>query len=237
MCGRFVVATPVAEMGRIFGFPERPNLAPRWNVAPTQEIPVIRREVGDAGAGDGRHLSMMRWGLVPFWAKDAGIGSKMINARADGVADKPAFREAYRRRRCLIPADGFYEWQALPGGKKQPLYIRRRDGRPIAFAGLWECWRGPKGGAPLDHPLFTATIVTTDANTLMRQVHDRMPVILEEADWDHWLDAGATGGEALMRPAAEDVLELFPVSTRVGSVRNDGPDLIQPIPAAEPRLL
>lgn len=225
------MATPVAELGRMFGFPERLNLAPRWNVAPTQEVPVLRA----AGEGDepGPHLVPMRWGLVPFWAKDAGIGSKMINARADTLAQKPAFREALKRRRAVLPADGFYEWR-LEGGKKMPLYIRRRDGLPLAFAGLWESWKGPKE-APLPQPLLTATIVTTDANAPLRALHDRMPVILDPDGWRRWLDPATpvAEAEALLRPAPDDLLELIPVSTRVNSVRNDDAACIAPLTAGE----
>lgn len=232
MCGRFVQATPVAELARMFGFAERPNLAPRYNVAPTQEIAVIR---GDEDAG-GRQLVPMRWGLVPFWAKDLSIGAKMINARADGITEKPAFREAFRRRRALIPADGFYEWQTLDG-KKQPYYIRAANGEPLVFAGLWESWRGPKE-EPLEQPLLTATIITTDANEFMRGVHDRMPMILERGDWEAWLDRKSTAPDlaSMLKPAAEELLVATPVSTRVNSVRNEGADLIEPL-AAEPRLL
>lgn len=236
------MATPVAELGRMFGFPERLNLAPRWNVAPTQEVPVLRA----AGDGDepGPHLVPMRWGLVPFWAKDAAIGSKMINARADTLAQKPAFREALKRRRAVLPADGFYEWR-LEGGKKMPLYIRRRDGLPLAFAGLWESWKGPKE-APLPQPLLTATIVTTDANAPLRALHDRMPVILDPDGWRRWLDPATpvAEAEALLKPAPDDLLELIPVSTRVNSVRNDDAACIAPLAAGEaagavgtPRLL
>ncbi|HYC02487.1 MAG TPA: SOS response-associated peptidase [Azospirillaceae bacterium] len=228
MCGRFVMATPVAEIGRMFGVQERPNLQARYNVAPTQAVAVVR--AGDEG---GRRLDLMRWGLVPFWAKDAGIGSKMINARSDGLAEKPAFREAVRRRRALIPADGFYEWRTIGCGdrtEKRPLYFRRRDGLPLAFAGLWESWKGPKGGEALPEPMLTASIVTTDANATLREIHDRMPVVLPESDWDEWLspDTGLERALSLLRPAADDLLEALPVSTRVNSVRNEGPELILP---------
>ncbi|WP_119678126.1 SOS response-associated peptidase [Indioceanicola profundi] len=240
MCGRFVLASPVAEIGRVFGVAERPNLEARWNVAPTQTIATIRaRSAGEDGeaAEGGRQLVPMRWGLVPFWAKDAGIGSKMINARADTLAEKPAFREAFRRRRVLIPADGFYEWQAV-GGKKQPYYIRPRNGGMLAFAGLWESWRGPKGEPPLPEPLLTATIVTTDTNRALSFLHDRMPVILDAGNWDAWLDPATPPQrlQDLLRPAADDLLETVPVSTAVNSVRNEGEELIRPM-EQEPRLL
>ncbi|MFC7334470.1 SOS response-associated peptidase [Rhodocista pekingensis] len=251
MCGRFVMATPVAELARLFGVPDRPNLAPRWNVAPTQEIAVIRArppaaEDGDGVNGDGMsgdgaagagaeprpaaQLVPMRWGLVPFWAKEAGIGARLINARADTLAEKPAFREALKHRRCLIPADGFYEWSSV-GGRKQPHYIHRRDGGVLAFAGLWESWRGPKGEPPLDPPLLTATIITTEANATLRPLHGRMPVILAEGDRDRWLDPVTPVAQALalLRPAADDLLRAMPVSPRVNAVRNDDAACIRPL--------
>lgn len=226
------MATPVAELGRLFGFPERPNLAARWNVAPTQEVSVMRAAA--EGEEPGLHLTTMRWGLVPFWAKDAAIGSRMINARADTLAEKPAFREAFRRRRALVPADGFYEWRE-EGGRKMPLYIRSTDGRPLVFAGLWERWSGPKD-APLEAPLVTVTIVTTDANTPLRSLHDRMPVILDDEGMRRWADPATPAAEAaaLLRPAADDLLELVPVSTRVNSVRNDDAACIAPLSAVVP---
>lgn len=237
------MATPVAELARLFGVPERPNLAPRWNVAPTQEIAVIRARPPAGEDGDGQEgadhrpaaqLVPMRWGLVPFWAKDAGIGARMINARADTLAEKPAFREALKRRRCLIPADGFYEWSG-GAGRKQPHYIHRRDGGLLAFAGLWESWRGPKGEPPLDPPLLTATIVTTEANATLRTLHERMPVILPEGDHARWLDPATPPEQALalLRPAADDLLLAVPVSPRVNAVRNDDADCIRPLVAED----
>ena len=162
MCGRFLLKSPLVELQRAFGFAERPNLEPRFNIAPTQTVPIVRRR--DDGGG-GRELALVRWGLVPAWAKEPAIGNKMINARAEGIAAKPAFRAAFRQRRCLVPADGFYEWRKLAGGRKQPMLIRRRDRAPFAFAGLWEVWRGPDG------PLETCTIVTTAANALLAPIH------------------------------------------------------------------
>lgn len=245
MCGRFVQATPVAELARLFGFGDLPNLPPRWNVAPTQDIAAVTRD-----ADGQRHLQRLRWGLVPAWAREPGIGAGMINARADGVAEKPAFRSAFRTRRCLIPADGFYEWQAAGGraGRKQPVYILPADraAMPVlAFAGLWESWTGPASapaGAAPGGPLRTATIITTDANGTMCRLHDRMPVVLDPADWAAWLDPATAPRDllALLRPAPEHVLTLRPVSPRVNSVHNEGADLIQPAPPPvdeAPRLL
>lgn len=169
MCGRFTLRVPAAELVEIFRLLRRPDVQPRYNIAPTQPVAVVRR------IDRGRELSMLRWGLVPSWAKDPKIGARMINARAETVATKPAFRTALRRRRCLVPADGFYEWAKSAGGTKQPHYITRRDGRPFAFAGLWESWDGPDGSS-----IESCTIVTTEANDLVGRIHDRMPVILSE---------------------------------------------------------
>ncbi|MFM2041701.1 MAG: hypothetical protein RLY86_277 [Pseudomonadota bacterium] len=232
MCGRFVLATPVAEIGRLFGTEERPNLPARWNIAPTLPIATIRAGEGQTGEAR-RELVLMRWGLVPFWAKDPAIGSRMINARADTLAEKPAFREAFRRRRVLIPVDGFYEWET-DGKAKQPHYIRARAGGMLAFAGLWESWRGPIASDP---PLLSAAIVTTEANATLRFLHDRMPVILDPADWPRWLDPTAPPDalQALLRPAADDLLETVPVSPAVNSVRNEGEALILPLPRVAPQ--
>lgn len=227
MCGRVLLATPVAELQRLFGFPELPNLSPRYNIAPTQDIATVRADA------TGRHLALLRWGLVPHWADDVSIGSRMINARGETVAEKPAFRNALKHRRALIPIDGFYEWQAAPDGgkRKQPHVIRRRDRRPMALAALWETWKGPKGGPPLETPLETVTIVTTAANATLRPLHDRMPVIVEEEDWDAWLDpqTPAPAAEALIRPAPDELLDAVPVGPRVGNVRNDDPGCIAPL--------
>ena len=165
----------------------------------------------------------MRWGLVPSWAKDVGIGSRMINARAEGIAAKPAFRAAFRQRRCLVPADGFYEWQKVAGGK-QPMLIRLRSGDPFAFAGLWERWRGPDG------EVETGTIITTAPNAVTAPIHDRMPVILDPADYDRWLDPSQPDAAALLRPCPDDWLTAIPVSTRVNSPKNDAADLIESFP-------
>jgi len=227
MCGRMLLTTPVTELQKIFSFPETPNLAPRWNIAPTQDIAAVRAEA------DGQHLALLRWGLVPHWAEDPSIGSRMINARAESLADKPAFRNAFRQRRCLIPIDGFYEWQALDGGRrKQPYAIRRRDRAPMALAGLWERWPGPKG-QPLPQPLQSATVVTTTANATLRAMHDRMPVVIAPEDWDLWLDPHAPLPmvQDLLRPAPDGDLEAYPVSTRVNNVRNDDESCIVPVDA------
>ncbi|WP_083896964.1 SOS response-associated peptidase [Azospirillum sp. B506] len=216
-----LLTTPINEIERLFGVPERPNLMPRWNVAPTQDIPVIRREE------DGRHLAMVRWGLVPPWADDPAIGSRMINARGESVADKPAFRGAFRKRRCLIPLDGFYEWISVGEGakpRKQGHVIRRRDRGLFALAGLWERWQK---GAP---PLETATVVTTAANATLSFLHDRMPVVLDPANWDAWLDPATPLPvvEGLIRSAPEEWLDVVPVGPTVNNVRNDDCSCLDP---------
>jgi putative SOS response-associated peptidase YedK len=219
MCGRFLLNSPLAQLQGQFGFGERPNLAPRYNVAPTQTVPIVRPRAN----GQERELAMVRWGLVPFWAKDLSIGSRMINARAEGIAEKPAFRAAFKQRRCLVPADGFYEWRKVAGGK-QPMLIRLRSGESFGFAGLWETWRGPEG------PVETCTIVTTGPNAVTAPIHDRMPVILDPAEYGRWLDPSQPDAQALLRPCPDDWLEAFPVSTRVNSPRHDSADLIEPFP-------
>ncbi len=223
MCGRFILTTPIEALAEIFGFSERPNLAPRYNIAPTQAIPAVRS--GEDGA---RHLAQLHWGLVPFWAKEPSIGARMINARAETVAEKPAFRAAFRHRRCLIPADGFYEWKKAADGGKQPFLIRRRDRAPFAFAGLWESWHDKQSGSELE----SCSIVTTDANATLAPIHHRMPVILDESGCQEWLAPGSERGAALqtlLRPAPDELLEAFPVDRAVNKVANDGPELLEPI--------
>ncbi len=221
MCGRYSLTTPVEAVGRLFQVAERPNLKPRYNIAPSQDAPVVR-----AGEAGGRVLEPMRWGLIPSWAKEAKVGYRMINARAETVAQKPAFRGAFRQRRCLVPADGFYEWRKL-GKVKQPYRITLADGGPFAFAGLWERWRAPDGRA-----VSSFTIITTEANRLLRPIHDRMPVILDAADHDAWLDTAGVGPEEAARPLhpyfAEGLVAV-PVSTRVNSPKNDDAACIVPL--------
>ncbi len=213
MCGRYATALNQAEWSGIF--PVAPDTVrfpePRYNLAPTQGAPVIRELDG------GRRLELLRWGLIPAWAKSPeDVRYNLFNARAEGVADKPSFRGAFRSRRALMPASGFYEWKTVDG-KKQPYYISRSDGQPLIFAGLWERWES--AGQQLD----SCTMITTEANTFMQQLHTRMPVILEPAEREIWLEEGP---EELLRPAAEDVLQAWPVSRAVGNVRNEGPELL-----------
>lgn len=237
MCGRFSLTSPLAELRALFGFEARPNLRPRANIAPTQQVLALRAGPGaDGGGGQGDVAGnapgnepgafFPRWGLVPSWADDPAVGARMINARAETLAEKPAFREAFRRRRCLIPADGFYEWRAAAGGRRQPWRIARPDGGPFAFAGLWEAWRDPAR----PEPLLTCTIVTTEANADLRDLHPRMPVVLDPADHARWLDPAAEEAalRSLLRPAPEGLLESYPVSPAVNDVRNDSPELLRP---------
>jgi putative SOS response-associated peptidase YedK len=230
MCGRYMLTTPVEAMQRIFRFAERPNFPPRYNIAPTQDVPVVRL----SREKDRRELIVVRWGLVPYWAEDVSIGNKLINARAESIERTPAFREAYRRRRCLVPADGFFEWKK-EGKARQPLLVCRRDRAPFAFAGLWERWKQPDGNV-----LRSCTIVTCPPNELVAPVHDRMPVILDPADLSSWLDPEA-GGRELLRPCPAEWLEAFPVNPRVNSPANDDPECIAPLIEADtepqPRLL
>jgi putative SOS response-associated peptidase YedK len=221
MCGRFVSASPPDEIAAYFDAqPSEAALDASYNVAPTTDIYAVLED------GGVRHVDAFHWGLIPLWAKDAKIGSRMINARADSLADKNAYKSAFRKRRCLIPADGFYEWKKIPGEKrKQPYYIQRRDGERLAFAGLWEVWRGPDKD---QEPLRSATIITTEPNSLMAKIHNRMPVILPESAWATWLDRDNDDLDLLGKllvPAPPRLLTMHPVSTDVNNVRNNGPQL------------
>jgi putative SOS response-associated peptidase YedK len=229
MCGRYSITTAPEAMRRLFDVDTALNLEPRWNMAPTQAAPVIKLD-DDTGRRQHRALAMMRWGLVPAWAKDIDIGAKMINARSETVTEKPAFRAAYRYRRCVIPADGFYEWRT-EAGIKQPYRVVRRDRAPFAFAGLWELWEGTGEGSALE----TFTILTTEANAAIAHVHHRMPVMLFEKDaFATWMGAEAREAGQLMRPCDPDAIEAFPVDRRVGNVRNDDPGLADPVDPPTP---
>lgn len=226
MCGRFVQrGAPIAyaeHFGVDPGVAPLPNAPPRYNAAPTQDLMVVRRHP-QTGV---RHLSLLRWGLVPSVSTDASGGARLINARAETVAEKPAFRSAWRaRRRCIVPADGFYEWHAGPRGR-QPFLISRADGAPLALAGLWEGWRDPDTGIWLR----TFTILTCAADARLRPLHERMPVILAEGDIADFL--AAPDPQRLLRPLSGEALRLWPVSTRVNAVRNDGEDLVAPLTGA-----
>ncbi len=230
MCGRFTLRVPASVIAEQFSVLEVPELQARFNIAPSQPVSVVR----EANPGT-RALSMLRWGLVPHWAKDIAIGNSLTNARSETVASKPAFRSAFRKRRCLIVADGFYEWQRSKS-RKQPYFIHRRDDRPFAMAGLWENWEADGG------LLETCAIVTTEANDLMRPIHDRMPVIIAPDDYAAWLDTSRDGGDSLLdmlKPHQGDDLEAYAIGTRVNSPKNDGPELLERIdpPQARERTL
>jgi len=217
MCGRFTLAASAEQLATQFQLTGAPELAPRYNIAPTQPVAAVR--ACDAG----RELALLRWGLVPSWAKDLSMGAKLINARAETAAEKPAFRSAMRQRRCIIPADGFYEWQARADGK-QPFYIRLADGQPFGLAGLWERWKGPEGDW-----LESCTILTTSANSLMQPLHDRMPVILAPEQYERWLDSRLQDPAALhelLSPFPAEAMAAMPVSKAVNKVGNEGPALI-----------
>jgi putative SOS response-associated peptidase YedK len=229
MCGRFVSSNTPERIAEYFGAAlDVGSLGQNYNVAPTNDVYGI---VAPADAPTPL-VRAFHWGLVPSWAKDTKIGSRMINARAETVADKPAFKRLFVKHRLILPMDGFYEWQAIAGQKvKQPYFIRRRDHEPLAAAGLWSVWRDPDAGD--DAPwLHSCTLITTAANTTMSPVHDRMPVFLPRDDWSRWLDPEVRDPAALtplLRAAPDDLLELVPVSTEVNNVRHKGPELIEPI--------
>jgi len=226
VCGRFALTLPWSDLAALYRLGDRStqrNLAPRYNIAPTQGVAAVRI-APDTGE---RELTDLCWGLVPSWAKDVGIGARMINARAESVADKPAFRQALARRRCLIPADGFYEWPKRGAGPKRPYLIAMKDGSPFAFAGLWERWHRPPDGEPVE----TCTIVTTTANDLLRPIHDRMPVILAAEDHHAWLNAAGHPADAvlgLLKPFAADEMATRPVGTYVNDVAHDDPRCFEP---------
>jgi putative SOS response-associated peptidase YedK len=218
MCGRYTLRTPVDSLVEAFEIEEYPSsLTPSYNIAPTQEVAAVVEE------DEKRKLEMLRWGLIPSWAKDPAIGNKMINARAETVSEKPSFRKAFKVRRCLILADGFYEWQKTDNGK-QPYYIKMQDDSPFAFAGLWEIWQN-------EEEIRSATIITTDANDLMDEIHHRMPVILPPEDYAMWLDPDFDEKElltSLLKPYPADAMEAYPVSRRVNKPSNNEPSVVEP---------
>ena len=232
MCGRYTLTNDLKEIAvrfqveeRLTPFSNQPSveserlLKPRFNIAPTQTVIVVN----DEGQ---RQFFAMRWGLIPSWAKDSSVGNRMINARAETVAEKPAFRSALRKRRCLVPADGFYEWQKL-GKAKHPVRIVLKTREPFGFAGLWETWTPPEGGE-----IKSCTIITTDANDLLKEVHERMPVILKKEAESVWLDPNIQEPEKLLpllKPYPPELMEFYPVSRAVNSTSNDSPDCIVPV--------
>ncbi|MEM7224915.1 MAG: SOS response-associated peptidase [Pseudomonadota bacterium] len=221
MCARYSITTASEALRRLFGFEEQPNVEPRYNVAPTQQVPAVRR-----GADGKRHYGSLRWGLIPFWAKDMKIGPRLINARAETVTEKPSFRTALKQRRCLIAADGFYEWSGAKGAK-QPHRFTLADGGPFGFAGLWERWRDPADGTEIE----SCTIITCAANEVVAQIHPRMPVILPPEAFETWLDTGRPAAEAtaLLGPYPADRMITYPVSKALNRPVNDEPSLIEPI--------
>jgi putative SOS response-associated peptidase YedK len=219
MCGRYTLKNPMDVLAEYFEVEDYPSsLTPSYNIAPTQEVAAVVEE------DEKRKLEMLRWGLIPSWAKDPAIGNKMINARAETVSEKPSFRAAFKKRRCLIVADGFYEWQKTDNGK-QPYHFKLKDSSPFAFAGLWETW--DKEG----EEIRSCSIVTTDANDLMNEIHHRMPVILHPENYGVWLDQGFDEKEALidlLRPYPSDEMEAYPVSRRVNKPANNEPSVVEP---------
>ena len=219
MCGRYMITTVPEALRALFRYFEQPNFPPRYNVAPTQPVPIVRVVEGQ------REFALVRWGLIPPWVKDPRGFSLLINARGESVLDKPAFRNAMKRRRCLFPADGFYEWKR-DGERKQPWFVRLKSGQPMAFAGLWETWSGPNG-----EEMETAAIVTTTASRSIAHIHDRMPVIVAPEAFDFWLDPNvdARTAAAVIAPAPDAALEAYEVSSAVNRTANDSPDLLEPL--------
>lgn len=226
MCGRFVRFSSMRILGELFQCPAPPEVPARYNVAPTQPLPVVRvLRAGEGGVG--REWAVVRWGLIPPWADDPSIGNRLINARAETAAEKPSFRNAFKKRRCLVPADGFYEWpKTAKKGPKQPYLIRLKSGQPFAFAGLWESWTSPDGEV-----IESCTILTTEANEALSAIHDRMPVIIAPEDYDRWLDPATPLEEvqSLLRPYPAEEMERVAVSTLVNNPRHDAPECVEPL--------
>jgi putative SOS response-associated peptidase YedK len=232
MCGRYLITSPPEALRALLAYFEQPNFPPRYNVAPTQPVPIVRLWEGK------RQFALVRWGLLPSWVKDPRAFSLLINARSDTAADKPAFRYAMIRRRCLFPADGFYEWKS-DGKARKPYAVLPAQSGPIAFAGLWESWIGPNG-----EEVETAAILTTDANHTLRHIHSRMPVVVDPKDFEMWLDCASVPvreASTLLRPAPEDFFEAYEVSPAINRHANDSPEVLMPAqdapvePAPEPK--
>jgi|SRR5215475_1006970 len=225
MCGRYAVTSAPEAIRTLFGYAEQPTFPPRYNVAPTQPIAIVRMVDGR------RQFALVRWGLLPSWVQDPKNFSLLINARGESVMDKPAFKAAMKYRRCLVPANGFYDWKA-GGTRRQPYYVRAKSGEPLAFVGLWETWIGPNG-----EELETAAIVTTRANRALADIHERMPVVVPPDAFDLWLNCSAVDAETagtLIAPAPEDLLEAYEVSSAVNRTANDHAQLVEPNSATEP---
>lgn len=224
MCGRYTLTSGPQKLSKTFSVEIGPTLLPRYNIAPTQPVPAIRLH----RSGAARRLDLLHWGLIPHWARDPAIGTRCINARAETVREKPTYRAAFRHRRCLLLADGFFEWQKVPGGKKRPHLIRMADGEPFVFAGLWEQWQDEHG-----NEIESAAIITTEANAMIARIHNRMPVILDANDYDAWLDPKhptPTDLQALLRPCPAELMEHHPVGTHVNSPIHDDARCIEPVP-------
>ncbi len=221
MCGRFALIASAPRLARLLGLMDVPELPPRYNIAPSQSVAAVR-----TSRGDRPELVLMRWGLIPAWSKTPGKDYRMINAKAETLAQRPAFRTAYRRRRCLIPADGFYEWKRL-SDRKQPYYFSMEDGEPFVFASLWEQWRGPD-----EDIIDSCAIITTEPNGIVAAVHNRMPAILAEQDYDTWLDPDHQDTntlDALLKPYDANPMVATPVSAHVNNPRNDDPRCVEPV--------
>lgn len=219
MCGRFALRTPPNRLAQEFHVAEVPEMEARYNIAPSQDVLAVR------GAAGGREAKLLRWGLIPSWAKDASLGAKLINARSETVEEKPAFREAFKHRRCIIPADGFYDWKRV-GNRKQPYFFRLRDERLLGFAGIWEKWRDDR------ETIESCTILTTAANEAVSPMHERMPVILRPEDYDLWLDEDVRKRDLvkeLLEPYPAPEMIAYPVSTLINSPMSQGEKLIEPI--------
>lgn len=221
MCGRYALFGPQSRYREHFAAEDWPDFPDRYNIAPSLSVPVIRQSPEGK-----RVVDLLRWGLIPNWAKDPSIGTKLNNARGESVADKPSFRSAYKRRRCIVPASGFYEWQQVAGKKwKQPWFIRMKGGQPMAMAGLWESWRDPT-----DHIIRTFCVITTGPNEVMAPIHDRMPVMIQPTDFARWLSPEIDGSTlaSLLAPLPAELIEAYPVSRKVSRAREDGLALVEP---------
>ncbi|MGL4410434.1 MAG: SOS response-associated peptidase [Zoogloea sp.] len=229
MCGRYSLHAPEAVLRDTFGVLQWPRYEARYNLSPSAQVPVIRQ------SPEGERVAhALRWGLLPHWSKDPALGQKLNNARADTLLDRASFRGAYQRRRCIVPMSGFYEWQAIPGARKQPWFIQSGDGQPLGVAGLWESWVEPGSG----EVQRSFCVITTEPNRVMQPIHDRMPVILPPGVWSAWLSPATPLSliEPLLRPADDGLLQAWPVSRRVSSSREEGADLILPAGLDEPPL-
>lgn len=228
MCGRYALEAPRSQLSQRFGLDECAEFAVRYNIAPGTDIPVVRQSLNGQ-----RVLHLLHWGLLPHWAKDPAIAARLINARGESVAEKPSFRDAFRQRRCLIPASGFYEWKSATTGPqarlKQPCYISLKSGETMAIGGLWESWTSPAGKL-----IPSCCIITTAANEMMRPIHERMPLIVAARDWQDWLAAPADQVIGLIQPCPGDQLQAWTVNRRVGKAAEEGPDLILALPGEAP---